>query len=481
MTLIEPVDVPAVAELGAVHFIAVGGAGMSGVAALFADRGVSVSGSDQQDSATLRRLAARGVRVFAGHRPDQLGQAETVVVSSAIGPDNVELAAARRRGLRVLHRSTALAALMRGQRGIAVSGTHGKTTTTAMIITALTGLNPSWVVGAELQQGASGAGLHGAAQLGTGDVFVVEADESDASFLQYPAEVVVVTNVEADHLDNWHTPQAYRDGFARFVSGAAVRTVVINVDDPGAAEVAAKVAGEDLRVITVGENSRADLVISDIRLDATVSSAQLRYDGTGGQLRLPVPGRHNLHNAAAAYAVARSLDLGDEEARVRLATFAGTTRRFQLVGDQAGVRVFDDYAHNPAKVRAAVQSGRQISAGGRLIVVFQPHLYSRTRDFAAEFGAALSLADAVVVMDVYGAREQPIEGVSGQLIAEAVVNAEVSFVPAAASVPGIAAGLAAAGDIIMTVGAGDVTGLGPKIVSLLDERAGAGTRAGSQP
>nr|WP_231747947.1 UDP-N-acetylmuramate--L-alanine ligase [Auraticoccus cholistanensis] len=469
--MVEPVPLVPVDELGDVHFVAVGGAGMSGIAALYADLGVRVSGSDRADSATLAALAARGVRVHVGHRAEQLGQASTVVVSTAVAEDNPELVEARRRGLRVWHRSAALGALMLGRRGIAVAGTAGKTTTSAMVATALVeaGRDPGYVVGAPLL--ASGA----SSALGSGELVVVEADESDGSFLQYPAEVVVVTNVEADHLDNWGTPQAYAEGFRRLATAPQVRAVVLCADDPGAARLAQQVSelgDEGPELVLYGESPLADLVVADVGVGPDGTTATLRWRGTEeGRLRLALPGRHNALNAAAAYAVARLVGVEHERALAGVAAFGGTSRRFERRGEVGGVVVVDDYAHHPTKVRAALASARAAAGGGRVVVCFQPHLYSRTRDFADEFGDALALADEVVLMEVYAAREAPLPGVTSELVARACAarlgEQHVRLVTGREQVVPTLAGLARPGDLVMTVGAGDVTEVAGELLTAL--------------
>ncbi|MGC3993868.1 MAG: UDP-N-acetylmuramate--L-alanine ligase [Propionicimonas sp.] len=466
--LIEPVPLVPVAELGGVHFIAIGGAGMSGVAAMYAQAGVPVSGSDQADSATLAELRDLGVRTYVGHDATQLGDATTVVVSSAVRESNPELAEARRRGLRIWHRSTALAALMAGRTGVAVTGTHGKTTTSAMAATLLAGAgaDPSWVVGSPLA--ATGHAWH----VGAGEAFVVEADESDGSFLQYPASIVVVTNIEADHLDNWGTPQAYGEGFVRLVTADAVRTVVLSADDPGtrALEVRARAAGKS--VVTFGESEGADVRLSGLAYPPSGATATLTADGDTGPLTLAVPGRYNLHNAAAAYAVGRTLGLPGDLLRAGATDFAGTQRRFQPVGEARGVRVFDDYAHHPTEVAATLTAARGLVGEGRLVACFQPHLFTRTREFAGEFGRALGLADEVLVLGIYPAREDPIPGVSGRLVAdaaEAAAPGRVRYVEAVADAAPALAALVGPGDLVVTLGAGDVTKVGPALARLLEQ------------
>jgi len=476
MALREPVVVAPAEQVGPVHFIAIGGAGMSGVAQLFAELGVAVSGSDREDSETLRGLAARGITTYVGHAADQLGDAETVVVSSAIRPENPELVEAHRKGLRVWHRSAALAALMMGKRGVSIAGTHGKTTTTGLTAVTLAGAgaDPSYVIGAPL----AGTGL--SAHLGSGDAFVVEADESDGSFLQYPSEIVVVTNIEADHLDNWSTPEAYAEGFRTLCTAPTVRTVILDADDPGCRQLAEGLRGP--RVVLVGESADADIRLTELVLDGASARASVQDAAASGELVLQVPGRHNLHNAVAAYAVGRALGLAPADLLAAATTFRGTHRRFEPVGEAhpvpsaAPVRVVDDYAHHPTELRAALAAARAASTG-RVVACFQPHLYSRTREFAREFAAALQAADEVFVMDIYAAREDPEPGVSGRLVADAVAGVPVTYLPDATERAGIPALLAAAaqpGDLVLLLGAGDITHLGPPTVTALEARAERG-------
>jgi UDP-N-acetylmuramate--alanine ligase len=485
MGLLEPVELVGPQDLGATHFIAVGGSGMNGVASMFLDLGLAVSGSDRSDSAYLRGLAARGADVHVGHRAEQLGDAQTVVVSSAIREDNPELAEARRRGLRVLHRSAALGSLMLGRRGVAVAGTHGKTTTTAMVVGALVGagLDPSYVIGGAFTGTKSGG------HLGTGDVLVVEADESDGSFLQYPAQVAVVTNVDPDHLSNWGTAQAYADGFERFATADHVAVLVVSADDPGAVELTAAVrrraldgTGRAPEIITFGQAADADVRITGATFAGTGSSFRLTRGGVGGPLTLDVPGSYNVANAAAAYAVLTWLGVDDQTAREQLSTYAGTNRRFQLVGTVDGVRVFDDYAHHPTEVAHTLRAARTAvqgqPGGGRVVAVLQPHLYTRTRDHWREFADAAALADEAVVMDVCGDREDPIPGVTGALVADAVPagTAHVTYEPDWDSAAPVVAGLARRGDVVVTLGCGDVTKVAPLIVDALARRSDLSVR-----
>ena len=459
MPLIEPAELCPPAQLGGVHFIAIGGSGMSGVAALYAQLGLPVSGSDRDGSPVLDELRALGVRAHVGHDAAQLGDADTVVVSTAIRPDNPELAAARDRGLRVWHRSAALGALMLGHTGVAVCGTHGKTTTSAMVawLLAACGADPGYVVGSPLAD--TGVSYH----LGAGDVFVVEADESDGSMRQYPAEIVVVTNVEADHLDNWITEENYAHGMLEFATGPSVRVAVVCGDDSGARALIEPIRAAGVRVVVVGACADADVRLADGRLTA---------DGDAGELRLALHGPHNLLNAAAAYAVGRELGLPGSDLRAAAATFHGTSRRFQTVAEVDGVWIVDDYAHHPTELVATLTTARTL-AGGRLIACFQPHLYSRTVELADGFGEVLALADEAVVLDVYPAREDPIPGVTGELVAraaEAAMPGRVRYVPVFDDAPAVLADLVRPGDLVLTIGAGDVTGIGPRLAALLEQR-----------
>ena len=465
MPLLQPVDLIPPSELGPVHFIAVGGAGMSGIAAMYASLGIPVSGSDQADSPVLDELRALGITAFVGHDAAHLGDAQTVVVSTAVRESNAELAAARCRGLRVWHRSAALGALLLGKDVVAVSGTHGKTTTSAMIADMLAklGQDPSFVVGAPVA--ATGTSYW----LGTGPAFVIEADESDGSFLQYPPGIAVITNIEADHLDNWGTPQRYAAGFRTFAERA--RAVVVGGDDPGARALIEPLRRAGTRVLVAGSAPDADVRIAECQDEHGHPTATL----DDGPLALAVPGLHNLRNAAVAYAAGVALGFGDQGERMRAAldVFAGTHRRFETVARVAGVQIVDDYAHHPTELLATLTAARDVAGERRVVACFQPHLFTRTRDFVAEFAQALALADEVVVLDVYPSREDPIPGVTGELIADAatgLLGGHVHYVERLADAPAALAQLVQDGDLVLTLGAGDVTTVGPRLATLLAGR-----------
>ena len=475
-------EVPAVGSLGSVHFIAIGGAGMSGVARVMLARGVPVSGSDAKKSLVLAALVSEGAQVHIGHDASYLGDADTVVISSAIRENNVELREARSRGLRVLHRSQALASVMQGSRRVAVAGANGKTTTTSMLVVALQqcGVDPSFAVGGEL------AKLGTNAHHGTGEIFVAEADESDGSFLVYRPEVAIVTNVQPDHLDFYGTFEAVQAAYAKFAATVQPDGLLVTcADDQGSRDLCDVARAEGTRVITYGMAADADVRLTDVGGAGMQAHAELTRAGAGagsvGRLDIGIPGRHNLLNATAAF-VAATDGLGQDPDRVLrgLAGFTGTRRRFEPKGEVAGVRVVDDYAHNPGKVAAVVETALVLAAPGRLIVVFQPHLYSRTRDFAAELATSLSPADIVLVMDVYAAREDPMPGVSGALITDQLsdqrsdqqgrgvqAGEDVRFVPSWSDVAPLVVQLARPGDLVLTVGAGDVTMIGPEVLRLL--------------
>ncbi|BBZ52202.1 UDP-N-acetylmuramate--L-alanine ligase [Mycobacterium heidelbergense] len=477
-------------ELRRVHMVGIGGAGMSGIARILLDRGGLVSGSDAKESRGLHALRARGALIRVGHDASSLdllpgGPTAVITTHAAIPKTNPELVEARRRGIPVILRPAVLARLMDGRTTLMVTGTHGKTTTTSMLIVALQhcGRDPSFAVGGEL--GEAGTNAHH----GSGDCFVAEADESDGSLLEYTPNVAVVTNIETDHLDFYGSVDAYVGVFDSFVERLAPGgALVVCADDPGAAALARRTAELGIRVLrygSAGEGSPASgrypqagtLVSWEQHGTEAVAHIHLAGEPHPRVMRLSVPGRHMALNALGALLAAVEIGASADVVLDGLAGFEGVRRRFELVGTsgvgQASVRVFDDYAHHPTEISAtlaAVRTALEQSGTGRCIVVFQPHLYSRTKAFAAEFGHALNAADEVFVLDVYGAREQPLAGVSGASVAEHV-SVPVRYVPDFSAVAHEVAAAARPGDVVVTMGAGDVTLLGPEIVTALRARA----------
>lgn len=472
-----------VAGLGRVHLVGIGGAGMSGIARVLLARGVTVSGSDAKGSRTLAALDALGAVVRIGHDAAHVAEVDTVVVSSAIRPTNPELVAARAAGLRVLPRAEALALLMVGRRGVAVAGTHGKTTTTSLLTVAAQhcGADPSFAIGGDLNEAASNA------HHGTGDLFVVEADESDGSFLAYRPTVAVVTNVEADHLDHYADEAAVAAAFEEFAA-TVTGTLVVCADDPGSRRLGDVVRGwaADGRpapeVRTYGTDADADLRLDALEATGATSRFVPVLDGEPlPPVELQVAGAHLARNAAGALLAGLCLGLPAGDLVAGLALYTGVRRRMEHKGTAAGVRVYDDYAHHPTEVRAQLVAARGVAGEGRVVAVFQPHRYSRTLAFAADFGAALGLADEVVVMEVYAAGEDPVPGASGATVAAAVPlpPEAVRFVASWSDVPGVVAGLARPGDLVLTLGAGDVTQVGPEVLAALRGAAGGATGDGS--
>jgi len=450
------------------HFIGIGGAGMSGIAKILAQRGAKVAGSDAKDSATADALRALGAIVHIGHAAEHLADDATcVVVSSAIRKDNPELARAAELGIPVVHRSDALARLMDGLRPIAVAGTHGKTTTTSMLAVSLTelGLRPSYAIGGDLDAPGSNA-LHG-----DGEIFVAEADESDRSFHKYAPEVAIVLNVELDHHANYASMEEIYDSFQTFADRIVPGgTLVISADHEGARELTRRVADSvSVKTVTYGEAEDADVRILSVVAQGLKSEVTMVLGGEELTFTVSVPGRHYASNAVAALAAGAALGIPAAELAPALAAYTGVKRRLQLKGEAAGVQVIDSYAHHPTEMTADLEAMRSVASTSRLLVVFQPHLFSRTQELGKEMGQSLALADASLVLDIYPAREDPIPGVTSELIIEAarVAGADVTPVHDKADVPEVVAGMAKPGDLVLTMGAGDVTDLGPRILDRL--------------
>ena len=474
--LLDPL--PAAEELGRIHFVGIGGVGMAPLARAALERGLPVSGSDIKRTATVDELERDGAAIAIGQRPENLEGVDTVVVTTGLRADNVEILAAKERGLTVVHRATMLGALMVGRTSVLVAGTHGKTTTTSMLAVALTelGLDPSYVVGGEI--GATGISGHA----GAGDVFVAEADESDGTFLHYAPDVAVVTNVELDHPDYFSSVEAVYEAFKAFTDRIKPGgRLIACVDDPGARLVIEHARARGVAVRTYGTAEEADVRITDVRTGPAGAQARLVGEGFAVDLPIALTGRHNVENAAAAWTVLSVLPAAASADGAAVAkgigAFTGARRRMELVGEAAGVRVYDDYMHHPTEIAATLAAYREVVAGeGRLIVAFQPQRYSRAQAFLREYGAPLGAADLVAVLEVYpGSGEDPIPGVTGAVVAEDVPlpREQVVFAPETATVPGLLAGWARPGDVVVTAGAGDITTVGPKLLAVLRERADA--------
>ena len=445
------------------HLIGIGGAGMSVVAELLASRGATVEGSDREESAVLEHLRSVGVRAFVGHEASHVDPTSVVVVSTAIREDNPELAIARERGQLVMHRSQALALAATGMRFVAVAGAHGKTSTSGMLAIALAacGLDPSVAVGGVLPQ--LGTGAH----LGGGDVFVAEADESDGSFLNYSPAIEIVTNVEPDHLDRYHSREEFEQIFVEFARRMVPGGLLVTcAEDEGAARLADAARAEGLRVVTYGRAERAlcevDVAISDVQVSAHGARARLTWGEHSAELVMSVPGDHNVLNAAGAWVAGIECGLEPQAVADGLGRFTGAARRFEARGQVGTRRLFDDYAHHPTEVEAAIREARVVADGAQVTVVFQPHLYSRTRIFAERFARALAGADHVVLAGIYGAREDPEPGVDSTLISSRVPGA--SYVEDMHEAARLAASVTPEHGVCVTMGAGSITRCGDDVL-----------------
>jgi UDP-N-acetylmuramate--alanine ligase len=451
---------PVPSDFGKVHFIGIGGSGMSGIARILLGMGHEVTGSDVRTSPNIVALEKLGAKIAIGHDEANLADADTVVVTSALWPTNPEYLLAKKRNIPVIHRSQALAHLASQKRLISVAGAHGKTTSTGMIITALLqlGQDPSFVNGGVINS------LAASASSGKGELFVIEADESDGSFLHYDTSVSLITNVDPDHLDHYGSIEAFHRVFADFANNSR-ELVVINSDDFGAQEVARLVTKP---MITFGESPASDIRVSDIVENAQVQFS-LTYLGQTRSASLSIAGRHNALNAAGAVATLIGLGFDFGDALAEVAKFGGTERRFELHGEKRGVRVYDDFAHHPTEVAAALNGARAVVGNGKIVTVFQPHLYSRTRLFAKEFAQALEASDEVVLLDIYAAREDPEPGITGELIYNASSQKEkIHYVQNWSDASAVAAKLAGSGDFIVTMGCGDVYKMVPEIIEALE-------------
>jgi len=461
---------PVAELLGSVHLVGIGGAGMSALARVLLARGAAVSGSDIKDSRGVAALRALGARIAVGHGADNLDGAGAVVVSSAIPGTNPEVLAAREHGIPILQRAQVLALLMRERRGIAVAGTHGKTTTTSMIAMVLrhAGLDPTFLIGGDLNEVGTNA------YAGGGEWLVAEADESDGSLLWLAPEIAVINNVEADHLDYYRDEQEIRETFVAFAHNLPETggTVILGVDDPGIASLRERIART---TVTFGTDPAADWSGEVLERGPSGQRVLVRHHGEAvGELMLGVPGAHNVRNALAALATSSLVGVPFDVAAEELAAFGGVQRRFQLRGSVGGVTVIDDYAHHPTEVRVTLEAARE-QGWARVIAVFQPHRYSRTQLLGRDLGAALADADLAVITDVYGAGEQPVPGVTGKSLVDGLLaarpRARVAYLPKRGEVAGFVAGRVDPGDLVLTIGAGDITMLADEVLQALTERA----------
>ena len=461
--MIKPDFSQAVPEnLGVVHFIGIGGSGMSGIARILIGMGHKVTGSDLRDTDNVKALRDLGASISIGHDQAHLGDPDTVVVTSALWPTNPEYLLAKERNIPVIHRSQALAFLASKKRLIAVAGAHGKTTSTGMLITALIelGQDPSFVNGGVINSiGASSSA-------GTGELFVIEADESDGSFLHYDTAISLITNVDPDHLDHYGSIEAFHRVFADF-GNKSKEFVVISSDDAGAKEVSKLITR---KMISFGQDQASDIRVQNI-IEGSNVSFELVYEGKVSSAKLILAGRHNALNAAGAVATLVGLGFDFQDSLSAVAKFQGTERRFELHGAERGVSVYDDFAHHPTEVAAALNGARAVVGSGKIITVFQPHLYSRTRLFAKEFAEVLAASDEVVLLDIYAAREDPEPGVTGELIYEKFADkARIHYVPNWSDAPAVAAALATEGDFVVTMGCGDVYRMVPELLEALQAK-----------
>jgi UDP-N-acetylmuramate--alanine ligase len=449
-----------------IHFIGIGGAGMSGLARIALSHGITVSGSDAKDSSVVIALSALGATVSTSHLASNVDGSDLVVYSNAISESNAERMRAKELKLPILTRAAALAVLMSDSKSIAVAGTHGKTTTSSMLAVALQACaaDPSFAIGGTIT--ASGSNAH----RGTGEIFVAEADESDGSFIEYHPYAAIVTNVEHDHVDFFATPESVAQAFTDFAATIKKEGFLTYcADDPGALALSQRV--ESIELVSYGLHESADLHIDQIELLTMGSRARAIWKGRSvGHIELQVPGQHNLLNAAGALATGLKLGFPAADLLTGLATFRGTGRRFEINGVVHGVRVIDDYGHHPTEINVTLEAARRYADEGRLIVIFQPHRYSRTKAFAAQFASELSVADRAIVLEVYAASEKPIEGVSSKLITSMMSKGE--YIPNFVEVTDSVVADAQPGDVIVTLGAGDVSSLAPIIVEGLARRFG---------
>jgi UDP-N-acetylmuramate--alanine ligase len=453
-----------------IHFVGIGGIGMSGIAEILLDQGFKVSGSDRALSEVTDRLRKLGAVIAEGHKAEHIAQdVDTVVYSSAVVLDNPEVLEAQRRKIPIVRRAEMLAEVMRLKYGIGIAGTHGKTTTTSMISLVLMegGLDPTVIVGGKL------SGLGGTnARLGKGDFIVVEADEFDRSFLSITPTIAVLTTLETDHLDCYRDLEDIKAAFIQFANKVPFYGfVVLCLDEPALQDIMPKLNKK--KILSYGFNPQADIQAVDIRHHNNTSTFMVvRNNIDLGQVTLQVPGKHNVQNALAAITVGLELGVSFEKIKSGIERFAGVYRRWELKGEANGITLYDDYAHHPTECRATL-SGAKSGWRRRVVCVFQPHLFTRTRDFYEDFGKAFLLSDVLVLTDIYPAREEPIQGVTGELIANAAIqfgHKEVHYVPDKKKIPLFLNSVVKTGDIVITMGAGDIWKYGEEFLNDLKSR-----------
>ena len=447
-----------------IHFVGIGGIGMSGIAEVLVNLGYQVTGSDLEEGATVRRLRAMGATVARGHRAEGVGDADVVVVSSAVRPDNPEVLEARRCQIPVIPRAEMLAELMRIKYGIAIAGSHGKTTTTSMVAQVLAGagLDPTIIIGGRLGV------IDSNAKLGRGDLLVAEADESDGSFLRLTPTIAVVTNIDAEHLEHYGTLPRLQDSFADFLNKVPFYGVgIVCLDDPRVQEILPRLSR---RVVTYGFSAQADLSATDVELSGFKAAYTVLLQGKRlGRVTLRVPGRHSIQNSLAAIAVGLDLEVPFESIAAELSRFSGADRRFQLKGEASGVMIIDDYGHHPSEILATLSAAKK-GFGRRTVVVFQPHRYTRVKALLGEFARAFYDADVLAVCDIYPAGEPPIPGVTAEGVAQAIKehgHKDVTLVKDLREVPAWLRQRVRDGDMVITMGAGSVYKAGDELLNLL--------------